>query len=136
MTTQDACGTEIGYFRHRRAGEDPCMPCRQAHSTARRDRKYGLAPGEYARMLAQQGGRCLVCGATPSRALMVDHCHETGQVRGLLCGFCNSMLGMALDCPEVLRRGQIYLTGALRSAPDEFLGDLSKKGSRKLDLAA
>ena len=81
-------------------------------------------------MLERQGGRCLVCGATPSKPLHVDHDHETGAVRGLLCGFCNSVLGLALESPEILRRAQIYLTGSLRSAPPQFLGDLSKKGER------
>lgn len=135
MTAQTACGTEIGYARHRRAGEDPCSPCRQAHSEARRDRKYGLAPGDWDRMHAKQQGRCLICGATPKR-LFVDHCHDSGQVRGLVCSFCNSMLGMALDSPEILRRGQLYLAGTLRTPPSQFLGDLSRKGARKLAQAA
>lgn len=51
--------------------------------------RYGLAPGDYARLLEAQGGTCAIprCPATGKRKrLAVDHDHETGEVRGLLCG--------------------------------------------------
>lgn len=54
-------------------------------------RVYSLAEGEYAALLAFQGGKCYVCrranGAT--KKLAVDHDHATGEVRGLLCSNCN-----------------------------------------------
>jgi hypothetical protein len=52
-------------------------------------RVYGLSDGEYAALLAYQGGTCAIprCRANGSRKrLAVDHDHETGEVRGLLCG--------------------------------------------------
>lgn len=52
-------------------------------------RAFGLAPGEYAALLAFQGGTCAIpsCPATGARKrLAVDHDHDTGEVRGLLCG--------------------------------------------------
>lgn len=53
-------------------------------------RAYNLAPGEYARMLAEQDGRCAICMKQPrSKRLSVDHDHTTGRVRGLLCQPCN-----------------------------------------------
>ena len=78
-------------------------------------------------MYAEQGGRCKICGSTPSKPLHVEHDHDTGKVRGLTCHFCNTMLGMALDSTAILMRAVLYLEGTLRSAPSEFLGDLSKK---------
>lgn len=39
----------------------------------------------------------------------VDHCHETGQVRGLLCNLCNQALGLFKDSPELLARATAYL---------------------------
>jgi hypothetical protein len=123
-----SCGTDAGYGRHRRAGELPCPPCRAAHSAARRDRKYGLEPGEYDRTYAEQQGRCFICGGEhPPGKLVVDHDHATGDVRKLLCNYCNTTLGMALENVLILRRCVLYVEGNLRSAPDEFLGDLSKK---------
>lgn len=58
-------------------------------------RKYGLTLEEYDRMLAEQGGRCGICGRQPTRgvSLHVDHCHLTGRVRGILCFRCNNALG-------------------------------------------
>lgn len=61
---------------------------------------YGLTLDDYDRMLEAQGGQC-VCGVVED-PLHVDHDHDTGEVRGLLCGSCNRTLGMALDSPERL----------------------------------
>lgn len=55
---------------------------------------YGLQPGDYARMLADQDSRCAMCRRlTRRRRLAVDHDHNTGKVRGLLCYVCNKSLG-------------------------------------------
>lgn len=79
-----------------------------------RDRKYGLSTGDYERMLAEQGGRCAVCRALPATVLNVDHCHETGLVRGLLCGTCNRALGQASDNPQLLRKLADYVERSIR----------------------
>lgn len=129
----DNCGvaSEAGYSAHRRRGETPCAGCRVAATEARRDRKYKLQPGQWAALYTEQGGRCRICGALPNHhPLVVDHSHVDGTVRGLLCRFCNLTLGTALDSPEILRRAQIYLEAGLKAAPDEFLGDLRRKGVR------
>ena len=68
-------------------------------------RKYGLLTlSDYGRMLAEQGGTCAICGAGPDSernhrftSLAVDHDHETGQVRGLLCSMCNRGIGVIGD---------------------------------------
>ena len=63
-------------------------------------RKYGITPEQYAQMLLDQGGVCAICGLPETRILhgqvcqlCVDHDHETGEVRGLLCFMCNTTLG-------------------------------------------
>jgi len=49
-------------------------------------------------MLAEQGGTCAVCKAPPkNKRLHVDHDHETGAIRGLLCVFCNTTVGRVED---------------------------------------
>jgi len=55
---------------------------------------------------------CMICGITESelgRKLDVDHCHETGKVRGVLCNSCNSVLGHARDNVEILQAAINYL---------------------------
>lgn len=62
-----------------------------------RDRERGLEPGQYERMLQEQGGVCAICGGGPESSawgkLAVDHCHKTGVIRALLCQPCNTTLG-------------------------------------------
>lgn len=64
------------------------------------ERLYGLPRSEYLRMYAEQQGRCAICGKLPRgrRGLHVDHDHDTQRVRGLICGWCNRLLGI-LDGP-------------------------------------
>lgn len=76
--------------------------------------KYGITLDEYDAMLDSQNGHCAICPATdPGRKgrsfLYVDHCHETGEVRGLLCGNCNDGLGRFRDDPALLRGAIAYL---------------------------
>ena len=56
--------------------------------------KYGLTPEDYDAKLIEQNGVCAICGKPPNkRRLHIDHCHETGRIRGLLCTGCNTRLG-------------------------------------------
>lgn len=76
--------------------------------------KYGLTVAQYDQLMAEQGGRCAICGTSgPDAArwgkLVVDHDHETGEVRGLLCSNCNCAIGLLGDSPEVLRSAAEYL---------------------------
>lgn len=84
-------------------------PLRRAYEL---DRHYGITPEEYDAMLARQAGACGVCGCRPAGALHVDHDHESGAVRGLLCGSCNLGLGKLGDSIEALERALAYLRGA------------------------
>ena|SRR5690606_31615 len=127
MTCGDAHGTYAGYRRHLKHDEKPCDPCARARADYDRKRRYGLSSSDYEDMLKRQDERCIICGSTPSAGLYTDHSHATMEVRGLLCSYCNTMLGMALDSPEILRRASRYLTYGLVSPPAEFLGDLSRK---------
>lgn len=72
--------------------------------------EYGLEPFVYAIVFAAQDARCAICLERPDR-LVVDHCHATGTLRGLLCNECNSALGFLGDSPEALERAARYLEG-------------------------
>jgi len=71
-------------------------------------RAYGITLDDFDAMVAEQGGRCAICGVDPPR-LSVDHDHATGQVRGLLCDSCNNGLGRFRDNPDSLMAAAAYL---------------------------
>jgi hypothetical protein len=74
--------------------------------------KYGITADEYDAMLTVQGGECALCGRDGNvggKRLAVDHCHDTGTVRGLLCNPCNTMLGNARDNVDLLAAAIQYI---------------------------
>lgn len=79
---------------------------------------YGLSIAQYEELLLAQGGVCAVCGLDEPNShgrtgkkfrLAVDHCHETGRVRGLLCQKCNRAIGLLNDNTDLLRKAIGYL---------------------------
>lgn len=74
-------------------------------------RQYGEAGFEVAKR-RDAGDGCDACGQRAGR-MVIDHCHETGSVRGLLCSPCNLILGAVGDSPERLRSLALYLDGYL-----------------------
>jgi hypothetical protein len=76
-----------------------------------RARKYGLTDETFAAMVAAQKNRCAICVADLGlgKGRVIDHCHTTGRIRGLLCAKCNSALGLAGDDPERLRAMAAYV---------------------------
>lgn len=88
----------------------------EKHAMAR----YGITVEDYQRMLGAQGGVCAICGSDDPKMrkgarqrFCVDHDHETGRVRGLLCMPCNTALGGFRDDPERLRKAVTYLEVSL-----------------------
>lgn len=80
----------------------------------RRLKTYGLTQNQYDEMLAAQGGLCAIC-KTPEpgrKTWAIDHCHDTGVVRGLLCLACNSGIGHLRDSAELLLSAAEYISRA------------------------
>lgn len=77
--------------------------------------KFGITPERYEEMLAAQNGVCAICGSPePGRSspyFHVDHCHDTGVVRALLCNGCNLGLGHFKDDISRLEGAVAYLKG-------------------------
>ncbi|WP_406417864.1 endonuclease VII domain-containing protein [Streptomyces sp. NBC_00873] len=99
--------------RNRRASDGfatLCKPCKAVKGRAGHlKRQYGMTEAERDEMISSQMGICTICLAAP--AVHVDHCHETGRVRGVLCFNCNSAIGKLGDDPDTLRRAIAYLEG-------------------------
>lgn len=77
---------------------------------------YDLAPGDYDAMLTAQGGACAICRQPETatrngvvKALAVDHCHDSGVTRGLLCQRCNTAIGSLNDDPALIEAAAAYL---------------------------
>jgi hypothetical protein len=108
-----------------------CRPCNKIKSARWREtnrdyfrlkmrqfhlKKFGLTAANYETMLQKQNGLCAIC-AQPEKErrngrlklLAVDHSHKTGQVRGLLCGKCNQLLGICRENRDFLNRAILYL---------------------------
>jgi hypothetical protein len=115
---------EFGRNRSKNTGlTSYCKPCHNVamaenkaknHGSVRSfmlKRRYGLTAEQVDEMCEQQGGVCLICLSSP--AVHVDHDHETGLVRGLLCFSCNGALGQFDDEAWRLRLAADYLEGGL-----------------------
>lgn len=97
-----------------------CLPCHNVvvrknteknHGSTRNKHlkeRYGLTHDEVAAMVEAQGGTCAICQVKDAEH--VDHDHETGEVRGILCFTCNVGLGNFNDDPERLLLAHRYLT--------------------------
>ena len=73
-------------------------------------RKYGIGAAAYDSMIEAQDGKCAIC-MRPVQ-LVVDHCHTSGAVRGLLCGSCNTAIGMFEEQIDSLTNAIAYLERA------------------------
>ena len=78
----------------------------------RRKREYGLSDEDMLKMLEKQLYKCEICHIDINWNCHVDHSHENGKVRGLLCGSCNTGLGMMKDDIKILQSAIDYLTNA------------------------
>lgn len=120
MATQccRVCGTEkpLSEFSYRKDTGKHRTDCKACRSVTDITRIYGISADDYHALLEKQDNRCAICGThshdvqhqTFTR-LVVDHDHQTGDVRGLLCPACNLVLGQAKDTIEILENAIAYL---------------------------
>lgn len=101
------------YARERRASN------KVYHANWQLKNYYGIDLKDWEALYAKQGLRCAICPAIENkngRRLCVDHDHDTGRVRGLLCNRCNRALGLFRDSPTIMKKALLYL---LREKYDE-----------------
>lgn len=81
-------------------------------NTKTRYKKFGITKEIFDKMFLAQDSRCAICETTEntsSKDWAIDHCHRTGEVRGILCHHCNLMLGNAKDDTIRLKKAIKYL---------------------------
>lgn len=110
----------------RRVVDQAVVPSLAADATRRAvNRKYRLAPEDHDAIFHAQRGCCAVCGRraeeTDGGRLNVDHDHDTGAVRGLLCGHCNRGLGHFSDSESLLLAAAEYLHSRESGVPRRAL---------------
>lgn len=105
------------YIRHYK-GKISSYYCKKCILDGNIKRKYkGLNSLKcYEELLQKQNGLCAICNKTNTttrngkiKRYAIDHCHKSGKVRGLLCGFCNSALGYFKDKIELLKKAIAYI---------------------------
>lgn len=85
--------------------------CKECISMNRRADAYGVSFEVIQKLFEEP--TCDICGnsgETFKKGMHVDHCHNTGKIRGLLCHFCNVGIGVFKDDPELLLKARDYLT--------------------------
>lgn len=72
---------------------------------------FGLEHGMYDKMLEWQFGVCKICRKAPKegKRLHIDHCHNTGKIRALLCSYCNTSLGLLQESTEIMENMIEYI---------------------------
>lgn len=113
-TCSDEC---LGKLREQHAdAQARYSPATRRRRSADKKKAYNKADKAEvtARLAAEQGGLCLVCGSEGHErgdgklALVLDHCHVTGRPRAALCGRCNAALGFMLEDPRSIERLAVY----------------------------
>lgn len=103
----------------KRSKEDKVKQGRRHRKSVELRWQYGLSIEDYERMIELCDNKCEICGAPPptkgrKKTLCVDHCHDTGIVRGLLCDKCNRAIGLIGEDHQTLLKAIQYLA---RSRP-------------------
>lgn len=127
VRTCRSCGSNRGLEKFYRRGSYLFLDCKACCARKSRNKRsdaafrrreksagfkyrYGITIEDAEALLHQQGGGCGICrDAVTLETGHVDHCHRTGQVRGVLCRRCNVGLGQFLDNPFLMDAGASYL---------------------------
>lgn len=94
-----------------------CKGCYKSRvNAAYRLKTYGITVEQYTALMEAQAGLCAICEAPEHlehfESLCVDHDHETGEVRGLLCNRCNRAIGLLQDRYDLVQTAADYLKNA------------------------
>jgi hypothetical protein len=119
--------SEFHNKKTRNGNPGKCSRCRSCECEVKKSRydpvkkreydlvtQFGITSNDYEEMYQKQQGSCAICGTTEfnysrGKRPHIDHCHQTGRVRGLLCGHCNIGIGQFFDNVDLLQNAITYL---------------------------
>lgn len=127
--------TRDQYTQDRNTLDGVCTYCKECRKIIRKEdyernkkrnaarsrrKRYGITASQFALIKGRQGEACAIClnPFLDKKDTHLDHCHKTGQIRGILCAKCNTSIGRFNDDPEILSRAATYLKRP-RGAPKE-----------------
>jgi hypothetical protein len=115
-------GHDPSLYKMMPSGVPVCLQCKRENAAKYREKnreairlknkvgRYKIEVEDCHEMLDAQGWRCAICGTEIDlKSSRIDHDHDTGAVRGLLCASCNTGIGLMKDSPEVLMRAAEYI---------------------------
>lgn len=92
--------------------DNDCPALQRRYKNYHLNRKYGISIDQYEVMIVAQMGKCAICDKLQIEDKIdfaVDHCHKTGQIRGLLCCSCNRGIGFLKDSVRIVNNAAAYL---------------------------
>lgn len=95
--------------KYRKAAREYYRNNRERELARIRKNKYGITREEFDKIMKKQNNKCPICHEDVGKNLSVDHDHETGTIRGIICSNCNLAIGNAKNSPELLRALAEYL---------------------------
>ncbi len=115
-------GHDPSLYKKMRTGEHVCLACKRIngrkyrhkdikqHNFKNRVGRYSMSIDIFKDIWSKQNGCCTICGTVFNDAnYRIDHNHETGKVRGILCTSCNTGIGLLKDSPQILLQASEYL---------------------------
>lgn len=99
-------------------GSNNCLECSRIANKIRKHKQkwariyklYGITESDFCQIKKDQGGQCKICSTELNESnTHIDHCHDTGKVRGLLCGRCNQAIGLLDECQHKIDSAAKYL---------------------------
>lgn len=97
------------FHRHKGAFNGRALHCKNCARIKDKIRTFRLSLEDLVVILKEQNNQCAVCETPLGKKFAIDHCHFTGEVRGILCSLCNSGIGLLRDNPDICERASIYL---------------------------
>lgn len=110
------------FYKEMPSGIFVCLACKRENAAKYRAKhrehinlqnrlgRYCISVKDFESLWDKQGGVCAICGTSLKEIkFRIDHNHNTGEVRGLLCVACNTGIGLLKDSPEVLASAERYL---------------------------